>query len=122
MSFSARQTNAESETGEPTSAAARSRADTRRRLVEAGTDLFARDGLHGVTSARIARAAGVATGTFYLHFKDKEALFREIVFAALARPARARMAPADGPPSRRAEAGARAHGGARRLRRARTAA
>ena len=67
-----------------TTAPARSRTDTRRRLVEAGTELFAGAGLHGVTSARIAAAAGVATGTFYLHFKDKEALFREIVFAALA--------------------------------------
>ena len=72
-----------------TTAPARSRADTRRRLVEAATELFASGGLHGVTSARIAAAAGVATGTFYLHFKDKEELFREIVFAALARPARA---------------------------------
>lgn len=60
-------------------------AETRRRLVGAGTLLFASCGLHGVTSARIAKAAGVATGTFYLHFKDKEALFREIVFDALAR-------------------------------------
>jgi AcrR family transcriptional regulator len=67
-----------------TTAPARSRADTRRRLVEAATDLFARDGLHGATSARIAAEAGVATGTFYLHFRDKEELFREIVFAALA--------------------------------------
>lgn len=67
-----------------TTAPARSRADTRRRLIEAATGLFASDGLHGVTSARIAAEAGVATGTFYLHFKDKEDLFREIVFSALA--------------------------------------
>jgi AcrR family transcriptional regulator len=67
-----------------TTAPARSRADTRRRLLEAATELFAREGLHGATSARIAREAGVATGTFYLHFRDKEALFREIVRAALA--------------------------------------
>lgn len=66
------------------SAPARSRAETRRRLVEAGTALFAQDGLHGVTSAQIARRAGVAAGTFYLHFADKEALFHEIAFAALA--------------------------------------
>ena len=65
-------------------APARSRAETRRRLVEAGTVLFAESGLHGVTSAQIARRAGVATGTFYLHFADKEALFREIAFGALA--------------------------------------
>jgi AcrR family transcriptional regulator len=66
-----------------TSAPARSRAETRRRLVEAATELFASEGLHGATSARIAARAGVATGTFYLHFRDKEELFREIVFAAL---------------------------------------
>jgi len=66
------------------SAPARSRADTRRRLLEAAVALFAEKGLHGVTSAQIARRAGVATGTFYLHFADKEALFHEIAFAALA--------------------------------------
>jgi AcrR family transcriptional regulator len=73
----------ESPVTEAPSAPARSRAETRRRLVLAGTSLFAEDGLHRATTARIARAAGVATGTFYLHFKDKEALFREIVFEAL---------------------------------------
>lgn len=72
-------------TREPRSAPARSRARTRQRLVDAGTELFAAEGLHGVTSTRIARRAGVATGTFYLHFRDKEALFREIVFDALER-------------------------------------
>jgi TetR/AcrR family fatty acid metabolism transcriptional regulator len=66
------------------SAPARSREATRTRLLEAGTELFAREGLHAVTTARIAREAGVATGTFYLHFKHKKALFREIVFEALA--------------------------------------
>jgi AcrR family transcriptional regulator len=67
---------------QPESAASRSRRETRRRLVEAGTELFARDGLHGATSAQIARQAGVAAGTFYLHFGDKQDLFREIVRAA----------------------------------------
>ena len=85
MSFSASQTGADGEAGAPTSAAARSRAETRRRLIEAGTELFARDGLHGTTSTQIARAAGVAAGTFYLHFPDKQALFRAIAFDALAR-------------------------------------
>src|SRR5215470_18834011 len=65
-------------------APARSRAETRRRLLAAAVALFAENGLHGVTSAQIARRAGVATGTFYLHFADKEALFHEIAFAALA--------------------------------------
>lgn len=58
---------------------------TRRRLVDAATALFAERGLHGVTSADIASRAGVATGTFYLHFKDKHELFHALVFAALDR-------------------------------------
>ena len=57
---------------------------TRSRLVAAGTELFAERGLHGVTSAQIAQRAALATGTFYLHFADKLALFRAIVFDALA--------------------------------------
>ena len=69
---------------EPLGAAARSRAATRRRLVVAGTELFAREGLHRTTSTQIARAAGVAAGTFYLHFPDKQALFRTIAFDTLA--------------------------------------
>ena len=85
--------------GGPLSAPARSRIATRRRIVEAGTELFACEGLHAVTSARIARAAGVASGTFYLHFEDKKHLFREIVFAAVARlqHAQGRAAAAAGP-------------------------
>ncbi len=64
--------------------AGRDPSATRQRFLDAGTALFARRGLHDVTSAQIAREAGFATGTFYLHFKDKQALFREIVFGALA--------------------------------------
>jgi AcrR family transcriptional regulator len=70
-------------TPEPTSAAARSRIETRRRLIAAGTELFAKQGLPRTTTTQIARAAGVAAGTFYLHFPDKHALFRDIAFAAL---------------------------------------
>lgn len=67
-----------------TTAPGRSREATRRRLTEAAIQLFAHEGLHGATSARIARAAGVATGTFYLHFRDKQELFAAIVSSALA--------------------------------------
>lgn len=66
-----------------TSAPARSRIQTRQRLIEAATRLFAERGLHGVTSHDIARAAGVASGTFYLHFRDKTAVYRHIVFRAI---------------------------------------
>lgn len=59
------------------------REGTHWRLLDAATALFAAQGLHAVTSTQIAKRAGVATGTFYLHFPDKHALFEEIVFAAL---------------------------------------
>ena len=60
------------------SAPARSRESTRGRLLTSGVRLFAQHGLNGVTTHDIARKAGVASGTFYLHFPDKSALFREI--------------------------------------------
>lgn len=56
----------------------RGRLQTRARLLESGRKLFAERGLHGVTSHDIAAGAGVAAGTFYLHFKGKESLFRVI--------------------------------------------
>jgi len=64
-------------------AAQRSRAETRTRLRASGEALFAERGLHGVTTHDIARRAGVASGTFYLHFKDKRELFREIALESL---------------------------------------
>ncbi|MBN2526296.1 MAG: TetR/AcrR family transcriptional regulator [Deltaproteobacteria bacterium] len=47
---------------------------TRHRILAAGLELFAKDGYHHTSSKKIAAAAGVATGTFYNHFKDKKAL------------------------------------------------
>ena len=64
--------------GRRESAAARSREATRERLLASGVRLFAKRGLNGVTTHDIAREAGVAAGTFYLHFPDKGALFHEI--------------------------------------------
>jgi AcrR family transcriptional regulator len=71
----------QAESSSPTprqSAAARSREATRGRLLASGAQLFAERGLNGVTSHDIAREAGVAAGTFYLHFPDKSSLFHEI--------------------------------------------
>ena len=53
----------------------RRRLDTRRRLLKAAGELFVERGFHATRPQDIARAAGVATGTFYLHFADKEAAF-----------------------------------------------
>jgi AcrR family transcriptional regulator len=58
----------------------RSRMDTRRRLLEAGARVFAEKGIARARAADICRAAGVAVGTLYLHFDDKEALLRELLF------------------------------------------
>ncbi|HTO08783.1 MAG TPA: helix-turn-helix domain-containing protein [Myxococcota bacterium] len=71
-------------TRDPGRAAERARAATRARLRASGQKLLAERGLHAVTSHEIANAAGVAAGTFYLHFRDKEELFRELVFDAVA--------------------------------------
>jgi AcrR family transcriptional regulator len=62
----------------------RSRMETRRLLLDAGTHLFAERGIERTRAADISRAAGVAVGTLYLHFDDKEALLREILVQALA--------------------------------------
>lgn len=53
----------------------RRRLDTRRRLLKAAGELFVERGFHATRPQDVARAAGVATGTFYLHFVDKEAAF-----------------------------------------------
>jgi AcrR family transcriptional regulator len=88
-------------------AAERARASTRARLRASGQKLLAERGLHAVTSHEIANAAGVAAGTFYLHFKDKEELFRELVSEAMAE-LESRLECAVGPVREQAEPAARA--------------
>jgi len=61
----------------------RSKIETRRRLMEAGTALFASRGISDTRSTALAEAAGVAVGTLYLHFKDKEGLARAILMEGL---------------------------------------
>ena len=51
------------------------------RVIEVATDLFVKEGYAGTSLIDIARGAGVATRTLYQHFGDKEALFREVIFA-----------------------------------------
>lgn len=57
----------------------RRRARTRADLLAAAKRLLASKGLHGTKIADIAAAADVGTGTFYLHFPTKEALFADLV-------------------------------------------
>ncbi len=70
---------------QPVSARERSRIATRERLIASARHLFALRGLHRVTTHEIARGAGVAAGTFYLHFSDKESIFREIAYDGINR-------------------------------------
>jgi TetR/AcrR family transcriptional regulator, fatty acid metabolism regulator protein len=48
--------------------------DKRTRILKAAVKVFARKGFHETKVAEIARSAGVADGTIYLYFKNKEDL------------------------------------------------
>jgi AcrR family transcriptional regulator len=77
------------------------RADeTRARIFAAATELFARDGYHATSIDRIASAAGVAKGTFFVHFPSKDAVIAELVRiqTSAARKARERALAAGGTP------------------------
>ncbi len=60
------------------------KADKRERLLAAGVHAFLAEGWSAASVERIAAEAGVARGTFYLYFRDKEALFVALIegFAA----------------------------------------
>lgn len=76
-----------SEPGSPNPAASvRSvaRDASRRRLVEAAVAVFAKKGFGAAKATDIAARAGVAVGTLYLHFGDKEGIAREVALEALA--------------------------------------
>jgi AcrR family transcriptional regulator len=57
---------------------ARAPEETRAKLVEAAGKLFNSVGYFGTDSNRIAREAGYAPGTFYVHFADKREIFLEV--------------------------------------------
>lgn len=69
--------------------------------MEQGAELFAREGVANTRTSDIAAAAGVAVGTLYLHFKDKQGLLRAILFegveALLQEVRDLAQAPPDGP-------------------------
>lgn len=51
------------------------------RIREVATALFVRDGYAATSLVDIAKYAGVATRTVYQHFGDKEAIFRNVMYA-----------------------------------------
>jgi len=58
-------------------------AERRAAIVEAALDEFVARGFTATRLDDVARRAGVAKGTIYLHFKDKETLFEELVRTAI---------------------------------------
>jgi AcrR family transcriptional regulator len=66
----------------PNSRAARA-AERRQAIIDAAMDEFVARGYAATRLDDVAQRAGVAKGTIYLHFKDKEALFQELIRTAL---------------------------------------
>jgi AcrR family transcriptional regulator len=58
--------------------AKRRKRATEARLLDAALEVFCARGYDGATTAEMARAADVAAGTFYLHFRDKRAAFERL--------------------------------------------
>lgn len=53
---------------------------TRARLMDAAVGIFAREGYEAASVNRIAQAADVVNGTFYLHFKDKDDIAAAVAY------------------------------------------
>src|SRR5688572_92572 len=65
----------------------RERDDTRGRIMDAARELFVSEGYEGVSMRRIAEMVEYSPTAIYFHFKDKDALVRELCdcdFLALA--------------------------------------
>lgn len=52
---------------------------TRKVLLQAAEEVFRRRGYNRASVGEIVDRAGVATGTFYVHFENKESLYLEVV-------------------------------------------
>lgn len=55
------------------------KARTKKLLIDASLQCFDRHGFHATSIATITRTAGVAHGTFYVHFPSKDALLAELL-------------------------------------------
>lgn len=58
-------------------------ADKRAIILDAALDEFSQKGFAAARLDDVAKRAGVAKGTIYLYFKDKEALFQELLRAQI---------------------------------------
>lgn len=77
--------------------------DKRQRILDAAVRVFAKKGYHGAKVAEIAKKAGVADGTIYLYFRNKEdilvSLFDEVMEEHISQ-ARAEIARVGGAPEK----------------------
>jgi AcrR family transcriptional regulator len=67
----------------PLSNRAERAAERREAIIEAALDEFIARGFTATRLDDVARRAGVAKGTIYLHFKDKESMFEELIRTAM---------------------------------------
>ncbi|MBR1279967.1 TetR/AcrR family transcriptional regulator [Bradyrhizobium sp. AUGA SZCCT0283] len=67
----------------PASSRAERAAERRGAIVEAAMDEFIARGFAATRLDDVAKRAGVAKGTIYLHFKDKESMFEELIRTAI---------------------------------------
>src|SRR5207248_4276634 len=57
----------------------RLKGETQRAILEAAQEVFGESGLSGARMEDIATRAGVSVGTLYNHFKDRDALLKELI-------------------------------------------
>ena len=74
---------AEAAAPKPPSSREAKAAERRAAIIAAGLDEFVARGFAATRLEDVAKRAGVAKGTIYLYFTDKEALFQELVRSAL---------------------------------------
>jgi len=62
----------------PETRSARRKRETEARLLDAALRVFSEHGYDAATTGEMARVADVAAGTFYLHFRDKRAVYERL--------------------------------------------
>ncbi|MEM6624872.1 MAG: helix-turn-helix domain-containing protein, partial [Pseudomonadota bacterium] len=53
--------------------------ETRARLIAAAEEIVARDGYEALRVEEVVLRAGVAKGTFFAHFRDKDVLMERLI-------------------------------------------
>src|SRR5438445_7262320 len=79
----ARSPEAGEEAAAPVPNRAERAAERRQAIIEAAMEEFISRGFAATRLDDIAKRAGVAKGTIYLHFKDKESMFEELIRTAI---------------------------------------